>query len=1353
MLAITNNIQRKIAVFILETILMPYRASNTLALLIHEAGHAITLCMITGHYKCLSIRNILTPDELKIILNGLKPCRPLPQWSGNPIQILKPNCTANQCRIIAISGIIMNLISIIYSIYLNFILKQQDTFSIPMTGILQLLLMYFIISNAIAMLSIPDILAFIKGQTDYFACGPAFAIRYQIDTEKNSTNLASHRLLALTEILAREAATRGGQSGGFSYIAKKSASLSIIFDKVVKGKREDIVQVLCQRLAELLRKAKKEGYAKPDNFEAVLLHLRYATGGATHWHNAQPHWYEYYNSMMHHRCTAGQLISTDSEVFNMIAHNGDMDGVYLEFTVNEKRIRTLFTQMEARAIFLKIMPHSTSQGNSDSRSVGEWVDFHYTQGLAFKALRYAYFSHALDFNTHIVTQQFNLNDLYRWADIVDSTLIKAHHSTHEVFNTHPQSIADLSTSIKTQIRNALGLELNKTLAQNTIDVLLTAFEEAFYGHDLSWVMHQASQNLVGEFALMICTTLEPRMGVFSLTQAFSIGHNLSRGEIFGSAEPQGVTSALHSGNADDYAVQVNLEDGQYAIIEFIISGEKSAINIYDKAKTDNDYLAKPSPALNMQFPSQRQDCAWFPVNNNPKITRSTRHDDPRNEINTDIRDIPYALNRVVKSFHPNGENIATLQHLSQCIYENLFNPLRDQQKFDLVLFGVDFNQDLISEFAIAIQALLPNLKVRAENSGNVLKEIKRNHREGIGGYSDKTIFLGVSNSAQTQSTLAALRKAIELVGNQRCFVLTQSFLNSMTQALGQNYRPEDAILPNTFVNLSHLSPDGTSGRRRSEAATIVPVCTQAVLTEILIYLAQQALDGCWHTSSDNTARTQPIPIRHDLNATDLKAFRQFQAVVYEIEIPNRVGFNSAGEPINSPDTDIIQKEALARAENTIEFVRSYALFAAYIFVATVFGLPVFATISSPFQFINGINFIAHILDATLFLFALWLIHLGLRFYQGRPLFERIGARAELYIDRKYIARMVERYNATLFSNAPAFLSPFFYWADTVRDSLHRYGIRAHRGVVTIHRTPDERMGIEEANNAAEENMVFAQIGGIRFNHGQPQSRDKVRFNSKYMNKTAQDKIARPYQSVLSDSLDDLRNYYQHQLSPETFRLINRRLIDLSDGLIFEFVVGNCRKEIINRAIWDVIKWLPGSVWIYHLALNYGIDLKYIIGDADTANQAQIQSTKHPVSPIDVNTKTMLPRPTNLAIENDQNSSQTPAFAILIFYENHIVIQIHKHQDALLSQANTTEIILRPGKFRDKGRLVSSLNNREYINYQGLLIQINDQEYLDILDDQQRPLVSIALSHLSVMQQNFLKHNLKMQTYKNQAIAA
>ena len=1348
-------VQNKTALLCFEALLLPLRFCNALALLIHGAGHALALFLATGKHQSFNYNILLESIHVEDILNSLLPLQPLPQWSENTPKIVNTLSTPIQCRLVAIGGITMNIVSMVgvfnVAMHFNFYIDC----SYPEFWLYNTLFLYFMISSCLAMLSLPDIFAFIKGQADFFACGPAFAVRYKLnEDDKIASGLATDRLLDLVQILSREAATRGGQSGGFSFIAKKAGALSIIFDKVVKGKREDIVRVLCQRLSDLLRKAKKEGYAKCGDFEAVLLHLRYATGGATHWHNAQPHWYEYYDNMMYHRFEESRLVTAEGEVFNMIAHNGDMDGVYLDFTEQGKIVRHYFTQMEARAIFLKLMPHSTSQGNSDSRTVAEWMDFNYTQGLAFKALRYAYFTRALDFNQDIVTGQFNLSNLYLWADVVDAAIISATNQVDSnVFNNDPQSIDDLNEVIKMHVRSELTAILLKTLPENTVDRLLPAFEDAFYRHDLTWVMRQASRNLIGEFALMICTTMEPRMGVFSLTQAFSIGHNISRGEIFGSAEPQGVTSSLHSGMADDEALQINLEDGQYAIIEFSSPANNQPITIYDQSLESDDYTTCPQPSAKARLPDKNINSAWFPVNGNHKIERATRKDNPGNEIQCDIREIPYTLKRVVESFQSGGENVPTMDNFCRCLFDNLLNLRPDSKIFDLVLFGVDFNQDLIGEFALALQSLLPDLKIRAENSGNVLKEIKRTHREGIGPYGKNTAFLGVSNSAQTQSTLAALRKAVELVGAERCFVLTQSFLNSMSQALGQSYAPYDPILPNTFVNLTHLSPDGASGRRRSEAATIVPVATQAVLTEILLSLAMHALKAKLSHSHFHKNDTQKIDVRHDLQLSDLKAFRQFQTAIYEVEIPNRVGFNAAGQAINSPDGEVIENEAKARAENSIEFVRSYAVFAAYILVATLFGIPVFSVLTTPLQFITGVGFFAHLLDAALFLSALWLIHLGFRFSQGRPILERIGARAELYIDRKYIARMVERYNATLFSNAPAFLTPFFYWADTVRDALHRYGIRAHRGAVTIHRTPDERIGIEEANNAAEENMVFAQIGGIRFNHGQPQSRDKVRFNSKYMNRTTQDFVARPFQSVLSDSLESLRHQYNQKLSPEVLRLINRRLIDLSDGLIFEFVVGNRRKDIVNQAIWEVIRWLPGANWIYHLALNYGIDLKAIIGDADTANQAQIQSTKHPVSPMDSSTETMLTKPTLTALSKEQEFLCEQAFVILVFFENQLSINLQGHTALPDHESHAQTIYLKPGKFSEKGLLVSALTNDKALRYQGILSLIDNQEYLQISQDNGLQTLNIPIATLTPEQHYYLKVHLGISPAETVTLAA
>ncbi|QJD29227.1 class II glutamine amidotransferase domain-containing protein [Methylococcus geothermalis] len=1319
---------------LLELMLAPLRFTNALALAIHGLGHALALFALTRNPSAFSAATILEGIPFGELGRSLLPFGPIPQMSAHPPRIPASLYEGWRCRMVAAAGILANLSALAAA---SWCLEAHG-------GDLAVLAWScFCASSILAMLSVPDLLALVHGAAPYWACGPAFAVRYGLDGEESSPLLVSDRLREMAKILAREASTRGGQSAGFSVLVDKGGAQSVIFDKVVKGKREDIVGVLSERLDGLLGKANREGYRRPQDFEAILLHLRYATGGATHWHNAQPHWYEYYDAMMHHRVEDQALVSQPGEVFNMIAHNGDMDGVYLEFTLDGKKCRHFFTQQEARGVFLSMMPRTSSKGDSDSRSVAEWVDFIYTQGLSYKALRYAYFTAALDYNRDIASGNFNLEPLLRWADAIDLALLNIRKELGQsALAAQARSLADLSAEARHRLREALAREVGATLDADAVGRFVAAFEEAFCHHDLTWVMRTASRDLVGEFALMVCSTLEPRMGVFSLTQAFSLGHNRTRGEIFGSAEPLGVTSTLHQGELDDDALQIYLEDGQYATIEYRAASPSEFIRIYDRAKVDDDFSRPPLPAPKALQPfgegrETRSRSNWFQVNNNPKISRIHLLPAQGNAVEKDLCEIPFVLKRIVESFERGGENHAAMDRLSQLLFQNLLDPGRDPRMHDLVLYGVDFNQDLLNEFAIALHSVLPGLRIRAENSGNVLKEMKRTEREGIGCYGPSTVFLGVSNSAQTQSTLAVVRKARDLVGAERCFVLSQSFLNSMTEALGQGYHPDDPILPNTFVNLSHLSPDGTSGRRRAEAATIVPVATQAVLTEILINLTQKAIEAYSTLNREVlTGQGGDFDLRSDLQMSDIKAFREFQAAVYGVDIPNRVGCNAAGEPIDSPDADALDSEAASRAENQVEFVRSYAIFAAYIVIATVFGVPVFGLLFSPLAFLAGVGLLAHVLDAALFLTALWLIHLGIRRWQGRPVFERIGARAEVYIDRKYIARIVERYNATLFSNMPAFLTPFFYWADTVRDALHRYGIRAHRGVVTIHRLPDERMGIEEANNAAEENMVYAQLGGIRFNGGQPQSRDKVRQGSCYAS------ASRPYQTVLSDSLAGLRAKYDGKLSPEVFRLINRRLIDLCDGLITEFVIGFRRKEIVNRALWDVIRWIPGASLVHEMLLRNGLDLTNLAGEADTANQAQIQSTKHPVSPVDIHTRTMVPRSTFDALRTEEQAPDD-SFAVLVFSEHHLALHLNRHAVLEQPQGRVQEVVLKPGRGADRGKLVSDSGDAPCGRFVGALERVDGEPCL-VIDNRGSDLrMAVPLSSLSSEQQHYLAHHYRI----------
>ena len=1317
-------------------LLWPYRLANGLALLVHGLGHALALWAVTGN--ALSWATALEGIPLKQFLTGLLPGSPLPQYGDQPPQIPNRLSSRWRCQLVSVGGIAFNLLGMAV-VWWGIYAGQDDFFE---SGSLTDVLIKsggvcFLIASLTAMTSLPDILGMLHGKTPHWACGPAFAIRYRPDPATKSGLPVSDRLNTLVEILAREASTRGGQSGGFSILVEKKGAPSIIFDKVVKGKREDIVRVLMQKLDHLLIKARKEGYSRPASFEAILLHLRYATGGATHWHNAQPHWYEHYDAMIHHRPVSGKLGLEEKEVFNMIAHNGDMDGVYLDVMLEGQRVRQFFTQPEARSYFVTAMPWSSSRGNSDSRSIAEWVDFHLTQGLAFKALRFAWFSSVLDFNRDIASGNFDTSKLLIWSETIDQTMIRIRKTLgDEALTPGAHSIGQMSDKARSILRSELVQQFDNHLDPVTSRRLLVAFEEAFFEHDLTWLMRRASRDMVGEFALMVCSTLEPRMGVFSLTQAFSIGHNRTTGEILGSAEPLGVTTSLHLGEENDEAHQIYLEDGQYATIEFEPEPEQDPIRIFDRASPKDRLLSRaaPNPKTLIGTGKASPQCSWFPVNHNPKIVRTRPTSPQEKPIAKDLREIPYVLQQIVRSFLPGGENHSTVTRLGNLLFTNLLDPGRDPHQHDLVLYGVDFNQDLVNEFALALNSILPSLRVRAENSGNVLKEMKRTRREGIGNYGSKTVFIGVSNSAQTQSTLAVIRQARDLFGPQRCFVISQSVFNSMSEAIGQGYQPHDAILPNTFVNLSHCSPDGGRGRRRAEAATIVPVATQAVLTEILMYLTERAITEFSQLDQATIdARSEHFELRQDLNMTDVEAFREFQDAVYGVDIPNRVGFNPDGEAIQSPDHAPMAREARARAENQVEFVRSYAIFAAYIIIATVFGVPVFAVMLSPLSFVPGLNVIAHLLDATLFLSALWLIHLGIRKAQGRPVFERIGARAEVFIDRKYIARMIERYNATLFSNAPGFITPFFYWADTIQDALHRYGIRAHRGVVTIHRSPDERMGIEEANNAAEENMVHAQLGGIRFNGGQPQSRDKVRTGSCYVNP------ARACQTILSDSLTGLRAKYDKKLSSEMFRLINRRLIDLADGLITEFAIGYQRREIVNQSIWEVIRWAPGAAALYEVLLRNDIDLRNLAGDADTANQAQIQSTKHPVSPMDIHIQTMTPRSTFDALRGETQAVSEP-FAVLAFSGDTIGITLNQSAQSFFKHSFARELRLKQGRGQECGKLVSE-PVAEGGRFTGFVVQEGEEDCLVIENPVLDFRVSLPISGLEESQRRFLDRRL------------
>jgi hypothetical protein len=102
------------------------------------------------------------------------------------------------------------------------------------------------------------------------------------------------------------------------------------------------------------------------------------------------------------------------------------------------------------------------------------------------------------------------------------------------------SRASLSTLLATHLDSAVAGRVATTLRK----VFIEAFLHAFFQQNLRWLLWRASRDLVGEFALMTASTLTSHIGVFARTQSFSLGYNRTLGEVFGSAEPIGVTMAL-----------------------------------------------------------------------------------------------------------------------------------------------------------------------------------------------------------------------------------------------------------------------------------------------------------------------------------------------------------------------------------------------------------------------------------------------------------------------------------------------------------------------------------------------------------------------------------------------------------------------------------------------------------------------------------------------------------------------------------------------------------------------------------------------------------------------------------------
>lgn len=1279
------------------------RTLNLTAFLTHGSGHKLAEWMVRpADQRIVSAREGVSWKQL---LLSVFPLMPLPQSLAEPTNLMASDSSANENdkpgwreRWIAAGGQIASLGTLLFAA-VSFWLTQSSDPAAPMT-VAQILSLGLAGAAALTAASLPDWRTLL-GKTGAIACGPFFIIRTRNKEErsrsrrderraiKSGESLISPRMRGLFRIVAGYAAARGGQSAGFSIEIQKNGMPVITFEKMVKGKRQRIVQELQREMDLFAKRMAKKGFEPRDTYEVLLAHMRYATGGRTNWHNAQPHWHEdpaWVEKYDLATDASGRPIIDRSYVIaaNMVGHNGDKDASRIELKFAEEdgtqfeaaRVdlregKTWDTreiaQGDIRKFFKAAMPVSTSEGNSDSKTVAEWTDFHMTRGVLSKALRFSWFSTVPDASAIISGNTEGLPDAeqwQRWSEEVSDEVSQLLRRPG-ILSQNGQTLSDVNQETRTAFRAILKKRFANRVSADDLARFVELSERAFFDQGMEWCMRRIASTFIGTFALMVYTTLEPRIGVFALTQAFSIGVNHTRGEVIGSAEPMGVITTLAAGDPDDKTEQVMLRHGQYAVIEMDLAAQptiRDAVRIYD-TQTAYDEESRPTTLANNP---------WFPVNGNEKIDipEPPSTDASFDELGDNLMDIPSVIERVRLSVLDGGRNEESMQHLRALIRKKAlaWNRGDRTEAYDIILHGVDYNEEEAREIVRIIHEAAPFLGIRAMNSGTLIRVLKREadrKKEGLQSQliDSSTIFIGLSNSAQTQSAREANRLAWEYQGSKpatvqnpgNIIVVSQQLFNSMSGDLGQGYQPEDPLLPITFQTLSHFTRDGRTRTRWNEAATVEPLAMHALMTELLVAVISEVLAVSQETS------IPAFGLQEEIDMADVEGFRDFQRVSYQEEMPERLGTVDR-YPSDRPDYEKpLEAEAVYRAGNITEWLDAYTAFAAYVLASSAKGKFALFSLAAAIMGFSlsapAVGLFIGLMNGAFALFFVWLAIVAIRWGHNKPLLARTGTRLMVFIDEEYVANILDRYTKTLFSLAPGFLT-MLTWATSVVEALHRYGMVSHRGVMTSNRMTDPGLGEEAAKEAKEAKMVAAQLGGIEVNGGQPEVHMTVRASTAL---SGYRPLAEKGPEVvqLTNHMTDLMRQYDGKLSRHALAWVKDRLLTASDGIVSEMWINYRTAVLVSTwAERKLVKLLGKRLGVW-TARRLKATWIFLIGL--TFNEAKVQSTAHPVDAQKSGISTMQYRHTRYGYnQKPEGAADTETEYEIRVVSNHLRLIVADH---------------------------------------------------------------------------------------------
>ena len=1027
-----------------------------LSILIHGLGHVFVTVSLDRDFSFIKTSNILENRRPLSILASCVPCFPifLPLIrNSEPPWVAVGKVSPVKVRVKAAGGILFNAIALSLALLSHpSIIGHLSPFGLSYIATGSFLTIAFASANLFIILtSVSDIVAILTGKAACFNCGNFGFLGERLPTDGNQ--LLPDRVIDIFHTMGKETEVRGEQAGGGTTFARLGGSSleenrrdRIIFvgDKVVNLKRQNLTQTLESAFSSTRRKAKRLG-AKPLTQSVTgMWHYRYGTSSPpslseTHWHEWIPE-----REVDVWRVERGRWMCDSQVVNHRITHNGDFDA-WRPFGKAIDNVQI--------GLWLERVLHTPNETTGDSPKIAGMMDLLITQGMWDASFRLAYQLAVAD-NIESAFGGTSPADaapntapssdtIQSWVAIAEQVFLK-HQSN--LLRPYAKSILELSKKHLAYFEQDLRQALNQDrairqwpLAKQSGFVSNTLY--AFFHNNAYQATKLFMSRAEGTFGLVVASTLSTNNLVLSAWgQPMATGFNVQDNYMVYASEPAAVDAVL-SLIPRSYRLDLDQKSGEIAWVG------ADSITVYAIQK-DRELL------------TSELEKRWIPFQNNPYILppRPVAQD----PVEQDIKDIPGVLAEIASSWQDSSSfNRQSADYLAERLIEKAkvwaqrqqaamgvrsSSVVPREQSLDLLIIGIESSLWLGEQFGKDLNTLFPGLRIEAISANQVLRKAQDDF-SGLP-LDEASIVLAISHSGQTFPTLQATNAFEELrqqgeIGE--LFVMTGELCSLMGSAIAQYYYLDSTFTRRIFVN--------GSGRRSAEPATVVACATHSTLTELLLYLANRLRQQFPNPQE---------PFGMTLTTENLFVLDRMKDDFLKQTTIAIAGTTADGKPIKSPTYQSLVRSGRKWAWPILETPTAWAIHALYILITVGLNAPLIQTLfrwlitSAHLPNLLVLLPIFRLVDILIYIFGIWLWTVGLRYFQGRPLFARTGKRTLIIGDVHWVHKLLSAYVSKLFSLSYGIASLDVHSANPQDHMLHRYSHRVVRGTLVFLGIPDGR---------------------------------------------------------------------------------------------------------------------------------------------------------------------------------------------------------------------------------------------------------------------------------------------------------